>query len=146
MIVFCGGATRYKTLRIFDISFDSIYLRYDMCRWHEIIRIYIISNSASLNISNFVIQNISNKLACISIKIKTQWVVLYPKKPSGKNGINKKPKQADNDNENENDNDNDNDNDNGNDINNISTSSSPIVRFYNADRRSRHFSLLTPHS
>ena len=40
-----------------------------MCRWHKIIRIYIISNSTSLNISNFVKQNISNKLACISTKI-----------------------------------------------------------------------------
>ncbi len=37
-----------------------------MCRWHEFIRICIISNLASLNISNFVKQNISNKLACIS--------------------------------------------------------------------------------
>ena len=33
---------------------------------HEIIRIYII-----LNISNFVLQNISNKLACISIIYKS---------------------------------------------------------------------------
>ena len=54
-----------------------------MCPRHEIIRIYIISNSATLNISNFVLQNISNKLACISIKSsELSWRKNAPKRNS----------------------------------------------------------------
>ena len=35
---------------------------------------------------------------------KTQWVILNPKNPTGKSGINKKTKKADNDNDNVNEN------------------------------------------